>query len=190
MQRLVWLNSNYNVDVTIRLVLPEAVRSTGGGSGSAAGNPNSAFARWYMLTWTLWDTVQMGTYQGIPFKWPTPDPIWQTIYPGMGKGWEYVHPPEKQPYISWIVRLGCYAQLKGKSLDYNNEVSSLIWGAEAEHWPAHVKERFNRIEGLDYDEAISYIRENPEKVDREWQENAAMQVKAGHGGGAADDLRR
>ncbi len=33
LNRLVWLNSNYNVNVNIRPVLPVAVRSTKGGSG-------------------------------------------------------------------------------------------------------------------------------------------------------------
>jgi 2-hydroxychromene-2-carboxylate isomerase len=50
------------------------------------------------------------------------------------------------------------------------------------HWPAHVKERFNTIEGLDYDEAIKFIRENPEKVDALWLGNANIQSQSGHGG--------
>jgi hypothetical protein len=49
-----------------------------------------------------------------------------------------VHPPEKQPYIGWLVRLACHAQIQGKSLDYVHHVSSLIWGDQVEHWPAHV----------------------------------------------------
>ena len=88
----------------------------------------------------MWDTVRSGQYEGVPFKWATPDPIWQTIFPLNGENYQYVHPPEKQPYIGWIVRLACYAELKGKSLDYVNEVSPLIWGDQVEHWPAHVKE--------------------------------------------------
>ena len=36
LQRLVWLNSNYNVDLTIRPVMPIAVRSTKGGAGEQA----------------------------------------------------------------------------------------------------------------------------------------------------------
>jgi len=177
-QRLVWLNSNYNVDVTIRMVLPEAVRSTKGGSGKAGG----AFARFYFLTHAMWDTVAQAQYLGVPFKFPTPDPIWQTIHPPMGKNWLMVHPPEKQPYIGWIVRLACYAEMKGKSLEYTNLISPLIWGDQEEHWPAHVKERFNRIEGLDYDEAIKYIRANSEKIDAMWQANTKRQFQAGHGG--------
>jgi hypothetical protein len=37
MHRLLWSYSNYNVDLTIRFVLPVAVRSTKGGKGRAGG---------------------------------------------------------------------------------------------------------------------------------------------------------
>jgi len=178
LHRLVWLNSNYNVDVRIRMVLPEAVRSTKGGSGKAGG----AFGRFYFVPYAMWDSVLQGQYLGVPYKWPTPDPIWQNLHPPTGKNWEFVHPPEKQPYIGWIVRLAGYAELKGKSIDYVSEVMPLIWGDQVAHWPAHVKERFNRIKGLDYDEAISYIQKNPEEIDRIWQDNAKVQFQAGHGG--------
>ena len=177
-QRLVWLNSNYNVDVNIRMVLPVAVRSTKGGSGKAGG----AFARFYFLPYGMWDTVMNARYLGVPYRWPNPDPIWQDIWPMESEDFLHVHPPEKQPYISWIVRLACYAQLKGKSIDYINEMATLIWGDQVPHWPAHVKERFNRIEGLDYDKAIRYIRKNPKEIDDIWQENSKAQMQAGHGG--------
>jgi 2-hydroxychromene-2-carboxylate isomerase len=176
--RLVWLHSNYNVDLTVRPVMPIAVRSTKGGSGKAGG----AFGIWYKLPDTMWDTVRSATYNGVPFKWPTPDPIWQNIHPVHGERWEYVHPPEKQPYIGWLVRLCAYAQMKGKGIDCVNQVSHLIFGNQEEHWPAHVKERFNKIESLDYDEAIKFIQDNPEKVDAVWTENSKVQAQAGHGG--------
>jgi 2-hydroxychromene-2-carboxylate isomerase len=178
LQRLVWLHSNYNVDLTIRPVLPIAVRSTKGGSGKAGG----VFGVWYKIPDGMWDTVRSGQFHGVSFKWASPDPIWQNIYPVGGEGYLSVHPPEKQPYIGWVVRLGCYAQQRGKALDYVNQVSSLIWGDHVEHWPAHVKERFNRIEGLDYDKAIKYIQKNPEKIDSCWLENSKIATQAGHGG--------
>ena len=177
LQRLVWLHSNYNVDLNVRVVMPIAARTSGDG-GNAAG----AFSLWYKLQDAMWDTVRTGRYQGVPFKWATPDPIWQTIFPIDGTNFSYVHPPEKQPYIHWVVRLGAYAQLRGKAIDYVSQISHLIWSNEVEHWPAHVKERFNRIEGLDYDEAIRYIQENPEEVDAVWIENSLAQTQAGHGG--------
>ena len=179
LQRLVWLNSAYNVDLTIHPVMPIAVRSTKGGKGKAGG----VFGVWYKLIHTQYDPDRTAKYEGVPFKfWAVPDPIWQITHPFQGENWQYVFPPEKQPYIHWITRLAAYANLKGKSVDYISEISYLIWSGEVEHWPAHVKERFNRIEGLDYDEAIRFIRENPEKVDAVWLESAKIQTQAGHGG--------
>jgi len=178
LQRLVWLQSNYNVDLTIRPVMPIAVRSTKGGKGKAGG----AFGVWYKLQDAMWDAVRMGQYNGVPYKWASPDPVWQNLHPPGGEGYGYVHPPEKQPYIGWIVRLGCYAQLQGKSLEYVNQVSSLIHGDHVAHWPAHVKKHFNRIEGLDYDTAVKYMQKNIEEIDNCWLGNSQIQTQAGHGG--------
>ena len=37
-------------------------------------------------------------------------------------------------------------------------------------------------DGLDYDEAISYIQKNTAEIDAVWQENSKVQFRAGHGG--------
>jgi len=178
MNRLLWLHSNYNVDITIRFVMPIAVRSTKGGKGKAGG----MFGIHYKVPDLMYDTVRQGKYLGVPFKYAVPDPVWQNLYPPHEGDYQYVHPPEKQPYIQWITRLGSYAQQRGKSLDYIGQISHLIWSGEAEHWPAHVKERFDRIDGLDYGEAIKYIQKNPEEVDSFWLENADLMAHTGHGG--------
>ena len=174
MQRLTWLNSNYNVDIRICIIFPVAVRTRGSGGKAGSG-------RWYKWADTINDTRRVGKYEGVPFRFANPDPIWQNTWPTATADFA-VHPLEKQPYISWIVRLGCYAQLKGKSIDHVHQIQTLIWGDQVPHWPAHVKERFNRIDGADYDEAISYIRENTAKIDAVWQENSKVQFQAGHGG--------
>ena len=174
LQRLVWLNSNYNVDLTMRVIFPVAARtrSTGGKAGSE---------RWYKWADTINDARRVGRYQGVTFKFANPDPIWENTWPTATADMA-VHPLEKQPYISWVTRLGNYAQLHGKSIDYVNAVSPLIWGGHVDHWPDHVKDAFNSIDGLDYDEAIEFIRNSPEKVDAVWQKNQDIQLQAGHGG--------
>ncbi len=178
LQRLVWLNSMYNVDVNIRPVLPIAVRSTKGGSGKAGG----MFGITYKLPDAMWDTVRSAQFHGIPFRYAHPDPIWQTLWPPFEEHYQYVHPVKKQPYIYWITRLACYAQLAGKALEFINQISPLIWGDHVDHWPKHVKENFNMIEGLDYDSAIRDIQNNPERVDACWQENSDFMAETGHGG--------
>jgi len=190
LNRLVWLNSNYNVNVNIRPVLPVAVRSTKGGKGKAGG----LFGLDYKVPDTVWDAKRQGKYLGVPFNFPVPDPIWQVWQPS-AKNWLHVHPPEKQPYIFWVTRLACYASLKGKAIDYINQVSYLIWSGVVSpksaigstdtakgHWPNFVKEYTNRVDGIDYDEAIEYIRKNPEEIDQVWIDNAKGMARTGHGG--------
>jgi 2-hydroxychromene-2-carboxylate isomerase len=174
LSRLTWLNSNYNVDITIRVIFPVAVRTR-----AASGKAGSG--RWYKWADAINDTRRVGQYQGISFRFARPDPIWQNTYP-TGKSDMMVHPLEKQPYIGWVTRLGNYAELQGKSIDYVNAVSSLIWGSHVNHWPDHVKDAVNSIDGLDYDEAIQFIRDHSEKVDAVWQQNQMIQLNAGHGG--------
>ena len=93
-----------------------------------------------------------------------------------------VAPMERQPYISWLVRLGNAAELEGKALEYVLAVSPLIWGARAPlgEWPLHIKEAVNSI-GMDYDAVIADIQKNPEKYDAVWQKNAEDHGKTGHG---------
>jgi hypothetical protein len=123
-----------------------------------------------------------------------PDPIWQVWQPD-STNWLQVHPPEKQPYVFWLTRLACYASLQGKAIDFVDQVSYLIWSGVVSpksaigaadpakgHWPNYVKEYFNRIDGLDYDEAIAYIRKNPEEIDQCWIDNAEGMARTGHGG--------
>jgi len=174
LQRLTWLNLNYNVDISIRVIFPVAVR-TRADSGKAGSG------RWYKWADTINDTRRVGQHQGIPFRFANPDPIWQNTWPTETADF-MVHPLEKQPYITWLTRLGNYAELHGKAIHYVNAVSPLIWGGHVDHWPDHVKDAFNSIDGLDCDEAIQFIRDHPEKVDAVWQHNQTIQLNAGHGG--------
>ena len=195
LNRLVWLNSNYNVNVNIRPVLPVAVRSTKGGSGKAGG----LFSITYKVPDSVWDAERQGKFLGTPFNFPVPDPIWQVWNP-KGKvpgpeNWLFTHPPEKQPYIFWLTRLACYAQLQGKAIDFVNQVSYLIWSGVVNptnpnaakdpakgHWPNYVKEYMNRVDGLDHKKAIKYIRKNPKEIDQCWIDNAEGMARTGHGG--------
>ena len=174
LHRLVWLNSNYNVNINIRVIFPVAVRRRAA-SGKVQGG------RWYKWGDAIHDMHRTAQYEGIAFKYPYPDPIWQNTYPP-GEADAAIHPLEKQPYIAWLVRLGNYAELQGKGIDYVHAVTDIIWGGHADHWPDHVKERFNSVDGLDYDTAIQYIREHTEEVDAVWQNNQQIQLNAGHGG--------
>jgi len=176
--RLAYLHSNYNVDVNVRIIFPIAVR-TRSDDGSAGG----LTGRWYYFPYSMIDMPRVGRYQGIPFRFANPDPILQDIYLVDGKATGAVAPMEKQPYISWLVRLGSAAELQGKSLEYCLAVSPLIWGARAPlgEWPLHVRDAVNSI-GMDYDTTIKDIQENPAKYDEVWSKNAEDHAATGQGG--------
>ncbi len=176
LHRLAYLHSNYNVDVNIRVIFPIAVRKR-----SDSGGASELTARWYHFGYSVMDMPRTGRYQGIPFRYAQPDPILQDIYP-QGKATMAVAPMEKQPYITWLIRLGNAAELEGKSLEYVLAVSPLIWGARAPigEWPLHVEEAVNSI-GMGFDAVIEDIQKNPEKYDAVWQKNADEHSKTGHG---------
>ena len=92
MQRLTWLNSNYNVDINVRVIFPVAVRTRHKGGKAGSG-------RWYKWADTINDARRVGQHQGVPFRFANPDPIWQNTWPTDGADFA-VHPLEKQPYIS------------------------------------------------------------------------------------------
>lgn len=173
--RLAYLHSNYNVNVNIRVIFPIAAR-TRRKKGEAQGG------RWYMYGYSVMDMPRTGLYQGVPFRWANPDPILQDIQP-QPEASMLVAPPEKQPYIAWLTRLGNAAELEGKALEYCLAVSPLIWGARAPlgEWPLHVADAVNSI-GMDYDAVIKDIQANPDKYDAVWQENQNGHQMTGHGG--------
>jgi 2-hydroxychromene-2-carboxylate isomerase len=185
LQRLTWLNSNYNVDVNIKVIFPVAVRTpamfSGGSGGTEEGHAKGG--RWYKWGDALHDTFRVGQYQGVPFRFADPDPVVQNHWPLGNRSSGAIKPLDKQPYIAWVVRLGNAAQLEGKTLEYVNAVSPLIWGARAEpgKWPEHVEDAVNSI-GMDYKTTIKNIQQNPAKYDAVWEKNQKGFLASGHGG--------
>ena len=173
--RLAYLNSNYNVNVNIKVIFPIAARTEAAGGSALSG-------RWYYYPYSVFDAARTGLYEGIPFRYANPDPILTDSWPA----WDCtmrVAPIEKQPYISWVVRLGNAAQLQGKTMEYCLAVSPLIWGARAPlgEWPLHVADAVNSI-GMDYDAVIKDIQANPDKYDAVWQQNQDEFQMTGQGG--------
>ena len=173
--RLAYLHSNYNVNVNIKVIFPIAVRTRKEG-GKAQGG------RWYYYGYSVIDMPRCGQYEGVPFRYANPDPILQDVRP-QPEASMAVAPIEKQPYITWVVRLANAAQLEGKALEYCLAVSPLIWGARAPigEWPLHVADAVNSI-GMDYDAVIKDIQVNPDKYDAVWQKNQDEFVMTGQGG--------
>lgn len=188
--RLVYLRSNYNVNVEIHVIFPVAVNSPGLlGSDHPSlkeGDVEGGFkegGRWYKWADVLSDCVRVGEYQGMPYRFARPDPILQNHYPFLDTNKEYgqVPPLDEQPWISWMVRLANYAEHHGKSLEFLLYTGPLIWGGQSDFWPADIPEAFNKT-GLDHDQAIEDIRKNPETYDAHWAKNQQMAQASGHGG--------
>lgn len=178
LHRLTWLNSFYNCDVTIKVIFPVAVRTPaafGGGSGHKGGG------RWYKWADTVHDAARSGKFQGVPFRFADPDPVMQNHWPFENENSGLIPPLDQQPYIAWLTRLGNAAQLEGKSLEYVNQVSPLIWGGESDFWPADVEAAVKRAD-IDYDATIKDIQKNPQKYDDVWIANQDEFYKSGHGG--------
>jgi len=178
LQRVAYLQSQYNVDITVKAVFPNAVRSQGEGESGKS----TVLGRWYYGGYSVIDQPRTALYQGLPFRYANPDPIFQDTQPHE-TATNVVAPMEQQPYIGWLTRLATAAQLEGKSLEYAHAVMPLIWGAAAPlgEWPLHVEEAVNSI-GMDYDAVIADIRKNPEKYDAVWAKNQEEHHAAGQGG--------
>ena len=186
--RLAYLQSQYNCTVEMHVVFPLAIRDP-----SFFGQPENpkeghGFAeqpktggRWYKFDDIIWDCPRVAQYQGMPFRFAHPDPIAQKRWPHTDPDYMRIAPIEKQPYISWMVRLANAAELAGKSLEFLLYTGPLVWGDKSEFWPADIPEAVGKC-GMEYDATIKDIQENPAKYDAVWQANQKVQMDSGHGG--------
>jgi 2-hydroxychromene-2-carboxylate isomerase len=189
-----WLQSNFNCEVTARIVLPEAIRLPGifGGTHKVPSPDDPAPAAWYFMPNIFWDALRVAKYQGLDwYRNANPDPIKMDVWPDDSPTHSKIADLKDQPYILWMVRLACAAQLAGKSLDFQVEIAPLIWSDSSEHWPAEVPEAYNRVgTGMSYDETIKDIQANHAKYDAVFLENEKLQSDAGHGGIPVTIFRR
>ena len=183
--RTAWLNSNFNCDVTVCAVMPEAIRLPGifGGTHDVPAPGDPAPNGWYFLPNIMWDALRVATYQGLGwYKNANPDPIKMDVWPDDSPTHNKIWPLEEQPYILWMVRLAAAAQLAGKSVDFSLAIWPLIWSDSGENWPAEVPEAFAKATGLNYEDTIKDMQANHEKYDAVWLANEKLQTAAGHGG--------
>lgn len=173
LDRLLYLHSVFDVDVTIKVIFPIAVRVP------------QAFSQLSKILWYKWpdlvhDSQRTAACYGLPFKYPNPDPIVQDAFPA-GHATMAIAPIEQQPYIAWLVRLASAAQLAGKSLAFAHRIMHLIWSGESSFWPQDIEFAINSI-GLDYQGIIADIQNSPQRFDAVWQANQTQQLASGHGG--------
>lgn len=110
------LQAQYDATANMRIVRPIAVRIPG----------------FFQKVNPLWppylmrDTWRIAEINGIPYRWPRPDPIVQDR--------ETRDVAKDQPYIMRISRLGALAAERGKGFEFIRAASHLIWSGETDGW--------------------------------------------------------
>lgn len=162
--KLVRLVREYELTVNVRPVYPIAVRIPG---FFKTVNP-------FWPPYVFRDCARIAEYEGVPFKWPDPDPIVMDIKSG--------EVAEEQPYIHRLTRLGVAAARRDRGLAFIYEVSRVIFGGTVD-WNRgdHIWRAADRA-GLDLREMDAAIAENPDSYDAEIATNEAAQQVAGHWG--------
>jgi 2-hydroxychromene-2-carboxylate isomerase len=110
------LMAQYDAQAQMRIVRPIAVRIPG-------------FFRQVNPLWPPYlgrDTRRIAEMNGIPYRWPRPDPIVQD------RATRDVAP--EQPYIMRVSRLGALATERGRGFDFVRKASHMMWSGETENW--------------------------------------------------------
>jgi 2-hydroxychromene-2-carboxylate isomerase len=106
----------YDAAVNMRIVRPIAVRIPG----------------FFQKVNPLWppylmrDTWRIAEMNGIPYRWPRPDPIVQDR--------ETRDVAKEQPYIMRVSRLGALAAERGKGFEFVRAASHMMWSGETDDW--------------------------------------------------------
>ncbi len=162
--RLVELHARYALEVNVRPVLPIAVRTP------------EFFKRVNPLfpSYLVRDVLRLGEFQGVPIRWPRPDPV------VMDPDRSY---PLEQPYIHRLTRLGVAAAERGCGLPFLDEVSKIIWDGSIEGWHEgdHLTNATRRA-GLDLTELDEAIEKDPQHFIDAIDRNQAALEAAGHWG--------
>ncbi|HTO55533.1 MAG TPA: DsbA family protein [Myxococcota bacterium] len=162
--RLIELERHYELEIHVRPVLPIAVRIDG------------FFDRVNPLwpPYLLRDSFRIAESLGLPFAWPSPDPIVQE-FPSRKVA-------KDQPYIYRLTRLGALAAERGFGLPFLNEVSRVIFGGtRGWHEGSHLADAAKRA-GAELAEMDAALTEEASRLDAVIAANQAALEKAGHWG--------
>ena len=110
------LVDEYDLSVNLRPVYPLAVRVPG-----FFKKTNPQFVRYVVL-----DSSRVAQHEGIPFRFPRPDPIVQDM--------TTLEVAAHQPYIHRLTRLGAMAQLERRSLEFTDAIARVLWDGSVTPW--------------------------------------------------------
>jgi 2-hydroxychromene-2-carboxylate isomerase len=159
------LVAEYDVEIRARPVYPLAVRVP-----DFFKRADPRFARYVAI-----DSWRVAQREGIPFRFPRPDPIVQNM--------STLEVAPEQPYIHRLTRLGAAAQLAGRGLPFISEVSRVLWDGSAERWNEgdHLATAAARA-GCDLAAFDAAIRADPAPYDAVIAENERDHAASGHWG--------
>jgi len=129
---LLRLRADYDVTVTLKPVLPIAVRD----KASVFDASDKKRPRYIVM-----DSLRRAELLGLPMSWPKPDPVVQDM--------ETFEVPEDQPLIWRLTGLGVEAERRGKGIDFVFAAAALIWGGTPDwHLGSHLQHAASQA-GLD-----------------------------------------
>src|SRR5262249_35827459 len=155
----------YDLVIEVRPVYPLAVRT---GDFFVKQHP-------LWIPYLLRDTARIAEMQGMPYRWPRPDPVVVDI------GTRAAVPD--QPHIHRLTRLGCAAAEAGHGLMFLHHVSHLLWSGEVDGW--HEGEHLARAAagaGVDLAELDAKIAADPDRYEAIVQANQEAHLAGGHWG--------
>ena len=155
----------YDVDVILRPVYPLAVRVPGFFKSA-----NPQFARYVVL-----DSRRVAQREGIPFRFPRPDPIVQDM--------TTLDVATEQPYIHRLTRLGAAAQIAGRSLEFTEAIAPVLWDGSVKGWNEgdHLA-RAATAAGFDLAALDAAITADPDRYERVIADNECDHAASGHWG--------
>jgi 2-hydroxychromene-2-carboxylate isomerase len=157
--------ATYDVEVTLRPVYPLAVRVPG-----FFKRANPQFAKYVVL-----DSRRVAEREGIPFRFPRPDPIVQDM--------TTLDVAAEQPYIHRLTRLAAATQLEGGSLAFTQAIAPVLWDGSVKDWNegdhlAHAA----RAAGFDLAALDAAISADPDRYERIITDNERDHAASGHWG--------
>ena len=163
--RTMRLVAEYDLAVEVRPVYPLAVRDP-----TFFKRTNPKFARYVVM-----DSTRVAQAEGIPFRFPRPDPIAQNM--------ETLEVAPEQPRIRRVTRLAAAAQMRGQSLAFTWEVARVLWDGSVNQWHEgdHIARAVARA-GLDPDALEAEATENTSACEARIAENEAAHAASGHWG--------
>jgi 2-hydroxychromene-2-carboxylate isomerase len=173
LDRILEMQSIYNVQMNFRPVYPIAIRDTAFFTGI------SKYMA-YRIPYQGLDTLRSANFHNMPYAYPTPDPVAQE--PNFGP----VKPFEEQVNIQKLTRTAVAVAETGQGWAYLNQVSRMMWTGTVKDWDkgTHLRDAIERA-GIDADALIDEVmNKNSEKYDQLIEANQELQKRnlSGHTG--------